>query len=134
MSNKIDNINIIKSDNGSQNSYCPTFLWWKKGIRYNVCKCHPPLVVTIANLPPQGLRFKPNRPTCPVWWSHRDNDSLSVFQDRIYWTDRDRSAVFMANRLTGQDIHTLAENLNDPHDIVVFHQLRQPQGLLAPCE
>uniref|UniRef100_A0AAQ4RBI4 EGF-like domain-containing protein n=1 Tax=Gasterosteus aculeatus aculeatus TaxID=481459 RepID=A0AAQ4RBI4_GASAC len=54
--------------------------------------------------------------------------ALAVFEDRIYWTDRDRSAVFMANRLTGQDIHTLAENLNDPHDIVVFHQLRQPQG------
>ncbi|XP_035527269.1 low-density lipoprotein receptor-related protein 8-like [Morone saxatilis] len=54
--------------------------------------------------------------------------ALAVFEDRIYWTDRDRAAVFMANRLTGQDIHTLAENLNDPHDIVVFHQLLQPQG------
>lgn len=54
-----------------------------------------------------------------------------VSQDRIYWTDRDRAAVFMANRLTGQDIHALAENLNDPHDIVVFHQLRQPQGVWA---
>ncbi|XP_037314639.2 low-density lipoprotein receptor-related protein 8-like isoform X3 [Pungitius pungitius] len=54
--------------------------------------------------------------------------ALAVFEDRIYWTDRDRSSVFMANRLTGQDIHSLAENLNDPHDIVVFHQLRQPQG------
>uniref|UniRef100_A0A673AX11 LDL receptor related protein 8 n=1 Tax=Sphaeramia orbicularis TaxID=375764 RepID=A0A673AX11_9TELE len=54
--------------------------------------------------------------------------ALAVFEDRIYWTDRDKAAVFMANRLTGQDIHTLAENLNDPHDIVVFHQLRQPQG------
>ncbi|XP_061549229.1 low-density lipoprotein receptor-related protein 8-like isoform X3 [Phycodurus eques] len=54
--------------------------------------------------------------------------ALAVFEDRIYWTDRDKASVFMANRLTGQDIHTLAENLNDPHDIVVFHQLRQPQG------
>ena len=52
-----------------------------------------------------------------------------VFQDRIYWTDRDRAAVFMANRLSGQDVHTLAENLNDPHDLVVFHQLRQPPGV-----
>uniref|UniRef100_A0A8C6U7I4 EGF-like domain-containing protein n=1 Tax=Neogobius melanostomus TaxID=47308 RepID=A0A8C6U7I4_9GOBI len=54
--------------------------------------------------------------------------ALAVFEDRIYWTDRDRAAVFMANRLTGQDIHALAENLNDPHDIVVFHQLRQLPG------
>uniref|UniRef100_A0A3Q3WYZ7 EGF-like domain-containing protein n=1 Tax=Mola mola TaxID=94237 RepID=A0A3Q3WYZ7_MOLML len=54
--------------------------------------------------------------------------ALAVFEDRIYWTDRDRAAVLMANRLTGQDIQTLAENLNDPHDIVVFHQLLQHQG------
>lgn len=59
---------------------------------------------------------------------------LPVFQDRIYWTDRDRAAVFMANRLTGQDIQTLAENLNDPHDIVVFHQLRQPPGVCTVAE
>uniref|UniRef100_A0A3B5LHC7 EGF-like domain-containing protein n=1 Tax=Xiphophorus couchianus TaxID=32473 RepID=A0A3B5LHC7_9TELE len=54
--------------------------------------------------------------------------ALAVFEDRIYWTDRDKAAVFMANRLTSQDIQALAENLNDPHDIVVFHQLRQPPG------
>lgn len=56
-----------------------------------------------------------------------------MLQDRIYWTDRDRAAVFMANRLNFQDVQTLAENLNDPHDIVVFHQLRQPQGVCV-CE
>lgn len=58
--------------------------------------------------------------------------TLLFLQDRIYWTDRDRAAVFMANRLSGQDIQTLAENLNDPHDIVVFHQLRQPPGAPPP--
>lgn len=60
---------------------------------------------------------------------HTKTWNLCVFQDRIYWTDRDRAAVFMANRLSFQDVQTLAENLNDPHDIVVFHQLRQPQGV-----
>ncbi|KAM6948698.1 low-density lipoprotein receptor-related protein 8-like [Aplochiton taeniatus] len=55
--------------------------------------------------------------------------ALAVFEDRIYWTDREREAVYSANRLTGQELHTLAEHLNDPHDIVVFHQLRQPPGL-----
>lgn len=78
-------------------------------------------------LPMWALGFKPWL-TC-LYITHIKTMILPVFQDRIYWTDRDRAAVFMANRLTGQDFHTLAENLNDPHDIVVFHQLRQPQGV-----
>uniref|UniRef100_A0A6Q2YLY2 EGF-like domain-containing protein n=1 Tax=Esox lucius TaxID=8010 RepID=A0A6Q2YLY2_ESOLU len=54
--------------------------------------------------------------------------SLAVFEDRIYWTDREREAVYSANRLTGRDVSTLAEHLNDPLSIVVVHPLRQPQG------
>lgn len=53
-----------------------------------------------------------------------------VVQDRVYWTDREKEAVYSANRLTGQDVTSIAERLKDPHDIVVFHELSQPQGLL----
>lgn len=49
-------------------------------------------------------------------------------QDRVYWTDREKEAVYSANRLTGQEVTSLAERLKDPHDIVVFHELSQPQG------
>ncbi|KTG31606.1 hypothetical protein cypCar_00019954, partial [Cyprinus carpio] len=47
--------------------------------------------------------------------------ALAVFE-----VNREKEAIYSANRLTGQDVTSLAEHLNDPHDIVVFHELSQP--------
>ncbi|KAG7273903.1 hypothetical protein CRUP_009159, partial [Coryphaenoides rupestris] len=51
--------------------------------------------------------------------------ALTVFEDRVFWTDGENEAIYGANKFTGSDVVTLASNLYDPQDIIVYHELIQ---------
>ncbi|XP_048457917.1 low-density lipoprotein receptor-related protein 8 isoform X1 [Rhincodon typus] len=53
--------------------------------------------------------------------------ALTVFEDKIYWTDINHETIYCANRLTGKDVISLANNLYNLHDIIILHELKQPK-------
>uniref|UniRef100_A0A4W4ESH0 EGF-like domain-containing protein n=1 Tax=Electrophorus electricus TaxID=8005 RepID=A0A4W4ESH0_ELEEL len=57
--------------------------------------------------------------------------ALTLFEDRVYWTDLEDEAIYSVDRLTGHDVALLAQHLNNPLDVVVFHELRQPKGVYS---
>uniref|UniRef100_A0A452S818 LDL receptor related protein 4 n=1 Tax=Ursus americanus TaxID=9643 RepID=A0A452S818_URSAM len=56
---------------------------------------------------------------------------LTLYGERIYWTDWQTKSIQSADRLTGLDRETLQENLENLMDIHVFHRRRPPVS--TPC-
>uniref|UniRef100_A0A3B3XJB8 Uncharacterized protein n=1 Tax=Poecilia mexicana TaxID=48701 RepID=A0A3B3XJB8_9TELE len=54
--------------------------------------------------------------------------AVTVFEDRVFWTDGENKAIYGANKFSGSDVVALASNLNDPQDVIVYHELIQLAG------
>ncbi|XP_052738259.1 low-density lipoprotein receptor isoform X2 [Bicyclus anynana] len=57
--------------------------------------------------------------------------SITTFEDSVYWTDWDKTAVYRANKFNGKDVEpiTSTHTLQNPMVIHVYHPYRQPDGV-----
>jgi len=66
-----------------------------------------------------------------VFWASY-NGLLSLPQDWLYWTDEITQSMYKINHAVHADqtniVHEVMHNLSSPHDVVVYHSLKQPQG------
>nr|CAB3263504.1 low-density lipoprotein receptor-related protein 4 [Phallusia mammillata] len=53
---------------------------------------------------------------------------VTIFEDRLYWTDWHTRSVNSVNKFTGSGVQTISSRLHFPMDIQTYHPLRQPKG------
>ena len=58
----------------------------------------------------------------------RGLNNLIVWEDYVYWVDRENQELLRAHKLTGQNRTVIASRVNRPWDINLFHAQRQPAG------
>ncbi|CAD5215557.1 unnamed protein product [Bursaphelenchus xylophilus] len=52
--------------------------------------------------------------------------SLTVFEERLYWTDWDQEGVLTVNKFRGDDVTTLLKGVAGPMTVRVYHEQAQP--------
>lgn len=56
--------------------------------------------------------------------------AITVFQDKMYWTDWVKECIYVANKFTGENKAVIRDGLYSPMDIHIYHRQKQPkQGL-----
>lgn len=67
-------------------------------------------------------------------WVHRRSQSIlhpfsiTIFEDRVYWTDWRNIGVYSANKWTGEDETEVQQVAMHPFGIHVYHPTKQPTG------
>lgn len=56
--------------------------------------------------------------------------AVTLFEDWIYWTDRNMHTVEKAHKYTGEERTIMGNNTHRPTDIHVCHPYRQPRSML----
>ncbi|XP_039257073.2 low-density lipoprotein receptor-related protein 4-like isoform X1 [Styela clava] len=54
--------------------------------------------------------------------------AITVFEDKLYWTDWDTKSINRANKFTGNGLRSIHNHLHFPMGIQAYHPLRQPEG------
>ena len=54
--------------------------------------------------------------------------AITVFEDHIYWTDRQQIRIYKANKFTGKNRTKLISGTVSMTGLEMYHPLRQPKG------
>jgi DNA-binding beta-propeller fold protein YncE len=60
---------------------------------------------------------------------------LSVFENRLYWAEKDSGVIYSVDKGNGANIETVLQYIYKPVDLTLIHPLRQPHdvGYVNPC-
>ncbi|XP_041041222.1 very low-density lipoprotein receptor-like [Carcharodon carcharias] len=102
---------------------------WPSGITLDLVKsCLYWIDSKLHTLSSVGLNGQDRR---TVLWSLEflsHPSAVSVFEDRVFWSDEENKAIYGANKYTGDDVVVLASDLHEPRDIIIYNELLQPFG------
>lgn len=54
---------------------------------------------------------------------------LTVFENKVFWTERSEGVIYSANKGTGKQFETVLQSIYMPTDLALVHPLRQPRGV-----
>ena len=55
--------------------------------------------------------------------------SITMFEDKLYWSDWDTESIRSADKFTGYNVKTISSRMNYVMDIKIYHSRRQNTGM-----